>query len=95
MHYWHILYIDGRPVAEIEIVITPFLTWTDELALELSVTDLDGAEHNIQCPELLSVILARHREELWEMALEKDREEVQSLKQRRPLAAFIMSGDPS
>ncbi len=24
MDYWHILYIDGRPVAEIEIRVEPF-----------------------------------------------------------------------
>jgi hypothetical protein len=95
MYYWHILYIDARPVAEIEIRVEPFLTWADELALKLSVTDLDGAEHGIQCPELLSLILARHRDELWDMALEKHREFVQSCNQRRPVAAFIISGDPS
>jgi hypothetical protein len=86
MHYLHTLYIDAAPVAEIEIQVEPYLTWADELALELSVTDLDGSEREIRCPELLSIVLAKHREELWRMALEKDREFVGSLKKRRPMA---------
>jgi hypothetical protein len=87
MHYSHTLYIDRAPVAEIEILVEPFLTWSDQLALELSVTDVDGQHHGIECPELLSIILAKHRDELWRTA--------QTLKQRRPLAAFIISGDLS
>jgi hypothetical protein len=74
MHYLHTLYIDAAPVAEIEVLIEPFLIWSDELALELSVVDLDGREHEIQCPELLSIILAKHRDELWRRALDKSRE---------------------
>lgn len=62
MHYLHTLYIDTAPVAEIEIGVEPFLTWVDKLALELSVTDVDGRERGIRCPELLSIILAEHRE---------------------------------
>lgn len=87
----HTLYIDAAPVAEVEIRVEPFLTRTDELALNLSVTDVDGHEHEIRCPEILSLILAKHyRDELWGLALEKFR----SLNRRRPLAAFIISGEP-
>lgn len=80
MNYTHTLYIDAAPVAEVEIRVEPFLTMTDELALNLSVTDVDGQEHDIRCPESLSLILAKHhRDELWGMALEKFR----SFNQRR------------
>ena len=88
MHYLHTLYIDAAPVAEIEIGVEAFLTWADELALELSVTDVDGQEHRIQCPELLSIILAKHRDELWRMALEKDREFVHSIKQHYAVTQY-------
>jgi hypothetical protein len=74
MHYLHTLYIDGASVAEIEIRVEPYLTRTDELALELSVDNLDGRQHGIQDAELLSIILAKHRDELWRIALEKSRE---------------------
>jgi hypothetical protein len=84
MHYLHTLYIDAAPVAEIEIQVKPFLTWGDELALELSVTDVDGQEHEIQDPELLSIILAKHRCDLWGMAVEKHRECPQSSNNNQP-----------
>ena len=74
MHYLHTLYIDGTPIAEIEIRVEPYLTKIDELALELSAINIDGREHDLRCPELLSIILAKHRDELWRMALEKNRE---------------------
>lgn len=32
MYYSHTLYIDRAPVAEIEILIKPYMTWSDELA---------------------------------------------------------------
>ena len=81
MHYFHTLYIDGASVAEIEIWVEPYLTRTDELALELSVDNLDGRQHGIQCPEILSIILAEHRDELWQIALEKARKLAHSRKQ--------------
>ena len=74
MHYLHTLYIDGASVAEIEIRVEPYLTRTDELALELSVDNLDGRERGIQCPELLSIILAKHRDELYRDAVQRDRD---------------------
>jgi hypothetical protein len=74
MHYLHTLYIDGASVAEIEIRVDPYLTRTDELALELSVTDVDGQDHEIRCPELLSIILAKYRDDLWRIALERDQD---------------------
>jgi hypothetical protein len=91
MVYTHTFFLDRVPVAEIEIRVEPFLTRTDELAIGLTVTDVDGQDHEIRCPELLSLILAKHhRDELWGLALEKYR----SLNQRRPLAAFVISGEP-
>lgn len=85
MHYLHTLYIDGASVAEIEIRVEPYLTRTDELALELSVDNLDGREHGIQCPELTSIILAKHRDELYRNAVERDREFAPISKQHHEL----------
>lgn len=76
-------------MAEVELRLDAWYSLDNDILLDIFVHDYaTGTEKQINDPELESVILARHKEEITREADERYRDYIHSFQHGRPLAAL-------